>query len=110
MRQSGPGKGNYLKRRHAQQSSVAAYLGLSSLCQGLNKVMWLCRVRGMLLDPGLKAVSPEDLQAWLKHMCNVHHCWLSNAAQACVNQSDCPACLLHDVHMLQSSLHCQCIC
>ena len=45
----------------------------SSSRQGLNKVMWLCRVRGMLLDPGLKAVSPEDLQVWLKQLC--HHCW-----------------------------------
>ena len=43
-------------------SSAAACLGFSPLRQGLNKVMWLCRVRGMLLDSGLKAVSPEDLQ------------------------------------------------
>ena len=106
MRQPRPCKGNYLKRRHAQQSSIPAYLGLSFLRQGLNKVMWLCRVRGMLLDPGLKAVSPEDLQAWLTYLCNVHHCWLSNAAHACVNQPDCPTCLLHDVDMLQGSLHC----
>lgn len=70
--QSGTCKGT-CQRPEQREDAQQLCLGLSSLRQGLNKIMWLCRVRDMLLDPGLKAVSPEDLQVWITH--GVMHNW-----------------------------------